>query len=161
MGTNYYLRQKVKDKESLYNAIEKDNLPEIERLTECVRSIHIGKMSCGWKFLWDANFFNYFEPNKESIYNWLKSGIIYNEYEEKYTFEEFINELAEHHANSINSWDATSYSDYCADEGKYSGYYPRDTRFFDWFERRFKIKPDIYGEFYIDDLRFTIDSNFS
>lgn len=163
MGTNFYLRHKIseEDKKLLKNAIEEDDPLTIDKLTQCTREIHIGKASYGWKFLWDANYFIHFKPNKESILNWLKSGVIYDEYNDKHSYDEFIQFLEVRHENPENSWDASTYSDYCTNEGKYSGYYPRDTRFFDWFETRFGIKPNIYGEFYIDDMRFTVDSNFS
>lgn len=163
MGTNFYLRHKIseEDKELLQKAIKEDNLPEIDRLTQCTHEIHIGKASYGWKFLWDANYFTCFKPDKESILDWLKNGVIYDEYNDEYSYNEFMQFLKERDQNPTNSWDASSYSDYCTNEGKYSGYYPRNTRFFDWFQRRFKIEPDIYGEFYIDDMRFTVDSNFS
>lgn len=163
MGLNFYLRKKIsdEDKERLIKAIKEDDLLAIDNLTKCTHKIHIGKSSIGWKFHWDANYFQYFEPNKESILNWLKSGVIYDEEGDKYTYNEFIKFVEDHNANPENSWDASTYSHYCTMEGIYCSYHVRDTRFFDWFKDRYKIDVDIYGEFYIDDMRFCVDSNWS
>ena len=163
MGTNYYRRGKLtkEQKNRFKEAIDKNDYKTVEELFNEYKEVHIGKSSYGWKFLWDANFFNYFEPNKESIYKWLKEGEIVDEYGEPYTYEEFINYIENRKKQPQNQHDASTYERYCTDEGIAKSHYPRDTRFFTWFTNRYGIDIDLYGEFYIDDMRFTVDSNFS
>lgn len=52
-------------------------------------SIHIGKRSSGWKFLWNFNDDKYFS-NKEQLLSFIRSGRVVNEYGELQDTEEFI-----------------------------------------------------------------------
>ena len=52
-------------------------------------SIHIGKRSSGWKFLWNFQD-NKFYTNKEELLNFIRSGRVVNEYGEIQNTEEFI-----------------------------------------------------------------------
>lgn len=54
----------------------------------------IGKMSCGWQFLWCLNP-DYYNDNLKSIRTFLSLPdiIIYNEYGEKYTVDEFFDHI--------------------------------------------------------------------
>ena len=92
MSTNYYakiLPTKERKKE-LCNAIETDDFPLINRLTEEMYGnlrrdwdsedtiggiVHLGKRSGGWKFLWDPNIFvirhGHSEKNK-GTYKWVE-----------------------------------------------------------------------------------------
>ena len=58
------------------------------------QEIHLGKRSAGWQFLWDYHDGIYFKPTLESIKEFLSQDdmVIYNEYGEKFTLEQFINE---------------------------------------------------------------------
>lgn len=162
MGTNFYRREKIGEEEkNLWKkAIDSDDYPTIDYYSSLSKKIHIGKASAGWKFLWDANYFNYFEPNKESILEWLKDGIIIDEYGEIYSYERFMEYLEQRNV-PFNQYDASTYEHYCTMEGLPKGNYPRDNRFNTWFTSRYGLNVDLYGEFYIDDMRFTVDSNFS
>ena len=62
MGTNYYLRQKLSNdkKELMKSLIDQGDFNELKDMIP--EKIHIGKQSCGWKFLWNANRFEYFNP---------------------------------------------------------------------------------------------------
>ena len=72
MGTNFYARiiPKEDEKNELINKIVNNQFDEIEELTselygnrnEYTRKgnvIHLGKRSCGWKFLWNPNIIRY------------------------------------------------------------------------------------------------------
>lgn len=92
MGTNFYLRHKLsqEEKQKVKQLIDADKYEELRELLP--EDIHIGKRSYGWKFLWDAHYFKHFKPTKESLFEWLKSGQIIDEYGELFTFDEFIND---------------------------------------------------------------------
>lgn len=112
-------------------------------------------MSIGWKFLWDANNFTYFDSNVKSLHEFLKSGVIEDEYGDVYSYEDFINTLAERE-QVPNLLDGMSYSTIYKD-----GTLERQ------FEESFNIKVT-NGEFYLRDnsfpvkeYRFTIHCDFS
>lgn len=160
MGTNFYLRKKLdKDvKELLKKYIDEDNLDAIDEVLKDYKEIHIGKRSYGWKFLWDAHYFKYFKPNKKSIFEWLKSGDIYDEYGKKFTFDQFINDELK---NCLNK--GCDIQQYAMEDPKYLYY--DNSKNIDIFKQEVKVKkyPTInrYGEFYINNLRFTVYENFS
>ncbi len=52
-------------------------------------SIHLGKRSGGWKFLWNFHDNKYYS-NKEELFNFIKSGRIVDEYGTELDIEEFI-----------------------------------------------------------------------
>ena len=100
MGTNFYYKIPLKKEEieDLKKLIEED--PEMPALMEELadiqrtRIIHIGKRSSGLQFLWDLNDRDYYEDNLESIKDFFNSagGYITNEYNDKFTIDEFFNE---------------------------------------------------------------------
>lgn len=51
--------------------------------------IHLGKRSAGWKFCWNFHD-NKFYSNKEELLNFIREGIIIDEYGQKIDPEEFI-----------------------------------------------------------------------
>lgn len=154
MGTNFYLRRNLSNdqKELLKQYIDQDEYDKIR--DNLPGDIHIGKRSYGWKFLWNANKFQYFEPNIESLYEFLKSGDIYDEYGEKYTFDQFINDELKNCIDTGNDMES-----YCKQE-KCANVYPECAGACDDFTQRYGITPNIYGEFYIDKYRFTIWDDF-
>lgn len=160
MGTNFYLKKKLnKDaKELLKKYIDEDNLDAIDEVLKDYKEIHIGKRSCGWKFLWDAHYFKYFEPNKKSLFEWLKSGDIYDEYGRKFTFDQFINDEIKNFLDK-----GCDMQQYAEEDPSYV--YFDDSENIDIFKRETKAKkyPTInkYGEFYINNLRFTVYEDFS
>ena len=157
MGTNFYLRIKLSQKEK-EKVVELLNLDDYDELREILpEDIHIGKRSAGWKFLWDAHFFEYFEPSKESLLDWLHSGQIIDEYGDKFTFEQFWNE------------EISRFLDKGYDLESYYTTYPKEQSYWDftsgikYFYQRcphFKGYINKYGEFYIDNLRFNTSDNF-
>lgn len=135
-----------------YLDIQKKDFPPIE-LTELSDMVFIGKYSSSWKFLFYANEFEYFRNDKHSVMDFLKSGHIYDEYGEYYTFDEF--------------WDIVVKSNDGYDAETYYKHFPHEDPL------RYTIFPIIhnyyiskngspmsevnkYHEFYIDDLRFSV-----
>jgi hypothetical protein len=163
MGTNFFLHRKLSKKQENeighYICKEHNYEKAIELLSEA-KPIHIGKRSGGWKFLWNANHFKYFEPNKKSIMSFLKSGDIYDEYGDSYTYKQFINEELKGFIDK--GLDMKTY--YQEPEQKKYTFYGH------WqYMSRFEKEPFIsrgikindYEEFYVDNLRFTIMDDFS
>ena len=98
MGTNFYamIIPKEEDIKRLHRIIDgylTGNTLEIDDdiLKDAVQKIHLGKRSSGWQFLWQANP-KYYQDNLESIKEFLSRDyvIIYNEYEERFTLEKFL-----------------------------------------------------------------------
>jgi hypothetical protein len=117
MGTNYYGRQisKIEEIEAKREKVlEELNVlhyasPLLWEIVEGhfqiklndIQDIHIGKASMGWKFLFNHNDWQYY-TDKESLYQWLDTVEIVDEYGRKVTKEWFINliESKEDHPKS-------------------------------------------------------------
>lgn len=142
MGTNYYIIRKAnrETKEKFHEMIEKEQFEELQNelyVFDKKSKIHIGKSSYGWKFLFDANDFKYYDKNEESVWKWLKDNEndLYNEYGEKVSFDDF-KEMVEVKQNGMD------YMDY---QMKYN-------------------QPDPYltiSDYYIGKLRFSSSTDFS
>lgn len=160
MGTNYYLRPKVSSetKNKIKELVDLDKFEEIKDIVEEYQDIHIGKQSAGWKFLWDVHYFNYFEPSKEAIIEWLKTGIIFDEYNNKYTVEEFFDNIRlEGTFNGEELLDAVAYQKIDPRAYRYRVY---DS----WLTAKYiekNVYPNSLGEFYLDNFRCVIDEDFS
>lgn len=187
MGTNYYARiiPKEEDKQKLKEAIDNNDYSAIESMVSEMYSsldeyshkggeIHLGKASCGWKFLWNPNVHEYcdgyFDENKHFIpvykswklYELTKQGItdfimrddieIYDEYGDLEDKQEFLE-----YALNKDGIDNKEY--YTNPKYEVGYYYPESEESL----RRFKnlgFNPN-YGEFYSDGLRFSTSINFS
>lgn len=103
MGTNFYYKvlpkkEDVKRLHLLVDNIEKfanfDNIKETIDIMESNSIIHLGKRSCGWQFIWDYHYGNYYRDNLNSIKDFLKNsnGVIEDEYGRRFTVDEFFND---------------------------------------------------------------------
>jgi hypothetical protein len=56
--------------------------------------VHLGKRSWGWQFLWNHNNEKYYKKTLQSIKEFLDedNGFIVNEYGERFTTEQFLND---------------------------------------------------------------------
>ena len=94
MGTNFYARiiPKEDEKNELINKIVNDKFNEIEdlaselygerdRYTRKGNMIHLGKRSCGWKFLWNPNVIKYWDgyidPETKEYVSVVKNDYVY------------------------------------------------------------------------------------
>lgn len=190
MSTNYYARiiPKEEDKQKLINAINNNQYDIIEDLAselygnrnEYTRKgnvIHLGKRSCGWKFLWNSNVIRYCDGYVDSetkefvpvwkydqVYPLTKQGItdfcsrkdviITDEYGETFSTEEFL-EMA-------FSWgepDGLTSKEY-QENPKYDAppYFGCKRENEKWEDLGFKVE---YYDFESDGLRFSTSINFS
>lgn len=187
MGTNYYARiiPREEDKQTLKEAIDANDYSTIESMVKEMYSsldeythkggeIHLGKSSCGWKFLWNSNIHEYcdgyYDENNHFIpvykqwspYELTKEGItrfvmrpdveIYDEYGEMQNKEDFLK-----YAFNKEGIDAEEYNT----NPKYGAGWclvESEDALRKFTSLGFKPK---YGEFYSDGLRFSTSINFS
>ena len=102
MGTNFYAHRIPKEHEraAIHKKIDEylngdcmlDDV--LNELSPAEKGLHLGKMSYGWQFLWCLNP-DYYNDNLKSIRTFLSLPdiIIYNEYGEKYTVDEFFDHI--------------------------------------------------------------------
>ena len=122
MGTNFYAIEKIsrEKRDKIINLTSNmlidfeynDNITKTweeyqESITkELPKPIHLGKRSAGWQFLWDypaiyngmfkTHFWemnNEYEINLNTIKEFLKDKIIFDEYENEYTLDSFLEEI--------------------------------------------------------------------
>lgn len=181
MSTNFYARiiPTADEKQELIDAINSDDFKLVEELTQKIygsrteyngdgRNIHLGKRSCGWKFLWNPNVVRVWN-SEECDYQWdyvyplTKQGIIdfvmrddviiSDEYNEVLDPEEFLDmafnwcidglDGKEYHTNP--KYDAPHYYRNYEDDQK-------------WKDLGYEVE---YYDFYSDGLRFSTSVDFS
>lgn len=152
---NYYLRRPLSEeqKAELKKAIDRDEYTDAENILRHAREIHIGKRHWGWRFLWDAHYFQYFSPSRESLMEFLKSGTIYNEEGKAYTFDEFMQEI-DYYLNTGDTL-ASYYKKFPGEDR-----WRPDPTYIAIYQRA-GVYPDQYGETHIDGLRFSCSEDFA
>lgn len=200
MGTNFYARilPKEDEKNELINKIVNNKFDEIEDLaSELYGSrneysrrgnvIHLGKRSCGWKFLWNSNVIRYCDgyldpETKEFIPIWkydqvyplTKQGItdfvmrddviIYDEYGEQENPKEFL-EMAFSWGQE-DGYTSKTYEESHKENSCYRNYYwskkyqrgLNTERDEMWLDLGYNVE---YYDFESDGLRFSTSINFS
>lgn len=89
MGTNYYGRiiPTEEKKEEMINAIRDGRY--LDAISLLPYQVHIGKSSAGWQFCFNHNNWEYFGKSVESLKEFLSSCLIYDEYGESISFDDF------------------------------------------------------------------------
>ena len=109
MGTNFYavlpvkkrttnkLRELADKLDAGQNVDIEGEMYDINQDLKC-HEVHLGKRSCGWTFLWDANDLKYYEPTLASIKKFIDDNHakIIDEYGEEFTWDQFINDEIKH-----------------------------------------------------------------
>lgn len=160
MGTNFYLRKKLSDREKLLaiNSIINNDYDSVREILP--EDIHIGKRSGGWKFHWDHNYFQYYKPSKESLIEWLKSGQIVDEYGDEFTFDQFWNEEIDHFL--YEGYDMASFAKKYPHESH--GWWDMEGRKRELLRRCPELKDVEFsdqGDFYIDNLRYSVLTQYT
>lgn len=204
MGTNYYAR-KIPTLERINNikkAIDSNNVKEIINLIDitykepsCISDIkdlldkeeipavvHLGKLSYGWKFLWNPNIYQYNKYKWENIekdgrvhyhpipdgyevlkiYDLTKESIktfinredieIFDEYDEKQNKEEFWERVL-----NLEGCDGKTYYEKFPDQKKYERHYYTD--YMNFLQNLgYKLNSD--SDFYSDGLRFATSTDY-
>lgn len=178
MGTNYYYIRKIEDSDRVELNKRIDEVKRILNETDNARelklhlsamldhieydmkdtTIHIGKRSSGWQFLFNHNDFEYYEPTLESIKAFLNrpGGKIIDEYGEEYTADEFWNnEVGKHLYYKKGVY--INCEEYYSKPENLRHYYP-STRMVQCGGVTFVSK---YHEYTINGLRFSDSKEFS
>ena len=198
MGTNFYARiiPKEEDKQKLLDAINNNQYDVIEDFTSELYGkrdqyyrrgnvIHLGKRSCGWKFLWNPNVIKYVDKynrrNKKYIpvyeydyvYPLTKQGItdfcnrkdviITDEYGERYTPKDFL-EMA-FSWGQPDGYTGKTYEEAHKEDSTYRNFYwskkykrGMHTESDEmWFDLGYIVE---YYDFESDGLRFSTSINF-
>lgn len=153
MGTNFYYNIPIKerDKKALHEMVDK--LPEIDiddikdKLEEIEKghSIHLGKRSYGWQFLWNYHNGDLYGASLKSIKKYLKDkgGTIRDEYGVAFTIDEFFN-------NEIK--DSLYKDENHCDAYQYHQKYPNEPLYYNIADYEFQSE---------DGLRFSKHEDFS
>lgn len=165
MGTNFYMKRiPTEDDIQKIGELSTQRLfDELQNyLAEMNEEIHIGKRSRGWKFLFNHQNGEYFDPrHQESLKAWLDDPHykIIDEYGEEYTFEQFWQMIRDWDANPRNKWDSTSYNEYERSRGNYyDTTCSRDIA--NRIHGMFGVRP-LYYDFWLDGLRYSTSTEFS
>ena len=115
MGTNFYCKR-IPTQEQLNSiaklVVSKQIDEAIDKLNEVNEKIHICKCSCGWQVGFDHNNGEYYEPTRKSLEEFLSQPgmVIFDEYNNEYSYDEFWKEIDEHNANPRNTWDSKKFT---------------------------------------------------
>ena len=163
MGTNYYRRKIAteEDKQKMIDLIKHNQIEELALFVNNINTeIHICKCSYGWKTLWDHNWCEYYDMNKESLKKFLNEPNTYivNEYDRKYSYEEFWKMIIERDNNPFNKFTAESYDEYERSEGKVVSNADINS-----YKAEFKLRLGLEAknsDYISDGLRFSIFTDF-
>ena len=115
MGTNFYCKR-IPTQEQLNSiaklVVSKQIDEAIDKLNEANERIHICKCSCGWQVGFDHNNGEYYQATRKSLEEFLSQPgmVIFDEYNNEYTYDEFWKEIDEHNANPRNTWDSKKFT---------------------------------------------------
>ena len=163
MGTNFYCKR-IPTQEQLNSiaklVVSKQIDEAIDKLNEINKRIHICKRSCGWQVGFDHNNGEYYQPTRKSLEEFLSQPdiVIFDEYNNEYTYEEFWKEIDEHNANPYNNYDSKKYIE---NQIKYN--YPPDyicKSDINKVKEIFGIETTV-NDFYNDGLRWIVFTDFS
>lgn len=180
MSTNFYARiiPTADEKQELIDAINNDDAKLVEELihtlygTRCDNNqgkrIHLGKRSCGWKFLWNANVIRIWDPiacayQWDYLYPLTKEGItkfvnrdnviITDECGVVLTPEEFLDMAFNWCTDGLDSKEYQTNPKY--DAPRYYHDYVNEEK---WRELGYEVE---YYNFYSDGLCFSTSIEFS
>jgi len=111
MGTNFYGRQiqvlneleekQIRIEEEIRSQIPNSSTELDDVITDYfnlkrseILTVHIGKRSVGWAFLFDHNNWEFYK-DWDSFLTWCETVQIENEYGQEFTTEEFLEEIKE------------------------------------------------------------------
>ena len=115
MGTNFYCKRIPTQEQlkSIADLVVNKKIDEaIDKLHEVNKKIHICKRSCGWQIGFDHNNGEYYQPTRKSLEEFLSQPdiVIFDEYNQKYTPEEFWKEIENCiHVDDSHFWQETYY----------------------------------------------------
>lgn len=177
MGTNFFAVLPVKERtinklQGIVDALKK-NPSDISTLDEGVcdlseeikeYSIHLGKRSCGWVFLWDANELKYYEPTLSSIKSFIDNNkaVIEDEYGRRFTWEAFIKgELKNILYDSPNLYTSEKYTVTHPEEKLFHFNYSKEITMLSKYAENNYINPKYHDFITTEGLRVSLNTDFS
>ena len=161
MGTNFYCKR-IPTQEQLNSiaklVVSKQIDEAIDKLNEVNEKIHICKCSCGWQVGFDHNNGEYYQPTRKSLEEFLSQPgmVIFDEYNNEYTYDEFWKEIYEHNANPRNTYDSKKFTQEITISDNSSYICSSDIR---KVKELFDIDTS-YNDFYNGGLRWIVFSDF-
>ena len=161
MGTNFYCKR-IPTQEQLNSiaklVVSKQIDEAIDKLNEANERIHICKCSCGWQVGFDHNNGEYYQPTRKSLEEFLSQPdiVIFDEYNNEYTYDEFWKEIDEHNANPRNTYDSKKFTQEITISDNSSYICSSDIR---KVKELFDIDTS-YNDFYNGGLRWIVFSDF-
>ena len=161
MGTNFYCKR-IPTQEQLNSiaklVVSKQIDEAIDKLNEVNKRIHICKRSCGWQIGFDHNNGEYYQPTRKSLEEFLSQPdiVIFDEYNNEYTYDEFWKEIDEHNANPRNTYDSKKFTQEITISDNSSYICSSDIR---KVKELFDIDTS-YNDFYNGGLRWIVFSDF-
>ena len=161
MGTNFYCKR-IPTQEQLNSiaklVVSKQIDEAIDKLNEVNEKIHICKCSCGWQVGFDHNNGEYYQPTRKSLEEFLSQPgmVIFDEYNNEYSYDEFWKEIDEHNANPRNIWDSKKFTQEITISDNSSYICLPDIR---TVKELFDIDTS-YNDFYNGGLRWIVFSDF-
>lgn len=165
MGTNFYMKRipTEDDIQKMSTLALEQKLVELQNyVTEMNNEIHIGKRSCGWKFLFNHQDGEYFDPHhQESLKAWLDDPHykIVDEYGDEYTFEQFWKMIIDWNSNPHNNWDDAAYAKHEREQSRWFNISTCNVEEAERIFRRFGVRP-LYHDFWLDGLRYSTSTEF-
>ena len=161
MGTNFYCKRIPKQEQLNLIAklvVSKQIDEAIDKLNEVNERIHICKRSCGWQIGFDHNNGEYYEPTRKSLEEFLSQPdiVIFDEYNNEYTYDQFWKEIDEHNANPRNTYDSKKFTQEITIGDNSSYICSSDIR---KVKELFDIDTS-YNDFYNGGLRWIVFSDF-
>lgn len=171
MSTNFYRKRVVnentlKNLHSMLDSMINDNFSEESKnkfdkmLIEFDEGIHICQRAGGWQIAFDHNDGKYYQPSRKSIEEFLTEPNTYivDEYGNKLSNTDFWTMVDEWNNNPKNKWTSKSYREYEESRGNYDNYYYRDI--IEHAEQLFNVQCNDELDFFVDDLRFLVFTDF-
>ena len=161
MGTNFYCKR-IPTQEQLNSiaklVVSKQIDEAIDKLNEVNEKIHICKCSCGWQVGFDHNNGEYYQPTRKSLEEFLSQPgmVIFDEYNNEYTYDEFWKEIYEHNVNPRNTYDSKKFTQEITISDNSSYICSSDIR---KVKELFDIDTS-YNDFYNGGLRWIVFSDF-
>ena len=161
MGTNFYCKR-IPTQEQLNSiaklVVSKQIDEAIDKLNEANERIHICKCSCGWQVGFDHNNGEYYQPTRKSLEEFLSQPgmVIFDEYNNEYTYDEFWKEIDEHNATPRNTYDSKKFTQEITISDNSSYICSSDIR---KVKELFDIDTS-YNDFYNGGLRWIVFSDF-
>ena len=146
MSTNFYAIFKVDDevKQQIKDKIDANDFKGAQELFP-ITEVHLGKRSCGWKFLFNHNDWKYYKDLK-SLKKFIKEHEIKDEYGKTITPEEFWQDVKDFESG--------------IDGKEYYTNWQKHNKGLDGVARPYTWIPDNYGNEYHFGLRFSTCTDF-